>query len=80
MLTVVRHCYAIFMQHMPCFCKRKKHWSGWFGMFSIYLLYFTESLDDGRMSACFLHSGKKHMLFIKSVFGCFYFKAYLLQN
>ena len=62
-----------------CFCKHKKHGSGWCGMSFIYYLYFTVSFDDGRMSRCFCIL-EKIMLFVKSA-SVFYFKTiFLVQN
>ena len=71
--AVVRYFYAIFMQHIPCFCKHKQHGSVWCGMFSVYQLHFIESLEDGRMSTCCIV--EKNMLLVKSVFNFFYKKA-----
>ena len=41
--------YAIFMRHMPCFCKQKKAWI-WLVFF---VLYFIQAV---------LHSRKKHVI------------------
>ena len=63
-----------------CFCKHKKHGSGWCGMSSIYYLYFIVSFNDGRMSSCFCIL-EKIMLFVKFASHVFYFKTiFLLQN
>ena len=57
-ITVMAFFYAIFMQHMPCFCKQKKHGFGW--CFFYYILFKL---------FCIL---EKNMLFVKSVFDFFF--------
>ena len=61
-ITVMAFFYAIFMQHMPCFCKQKKAWI-WLVFF---LLYFIQAV---------LHSGKKHVICKICFWFFFHFKT-----
>ena len=74
MLTIARHFYAIFMQHKSCFCKQKKHGSGWYRISSVYYILLNLWIE-GECQAVFAF-WKKNMLFVKSFFNFFFsFKA-----
>ena len=48
-----RGIFELFYVTLICFSKHKNSGPGWCQTFSIFLFYFTEPLDHGRMLCCF---------------------------
>ena len=73
MLIVVRQFFVVFMEHMPYFCKHKKHGSGWCGMECfLYIKYILLNLwMMGEYQAVFAFR-EKNILFVKCVFDFFF--------